>query len=55
MTYKLNGQKYKHDVSSNKESKLQGSPFSISSNVNSQMVRGFAGCAMSKSKPFLQN
>ena len=54
ITYKLNGQKYKYDISSHKESKFQGSPFPISSNMNSQMVRGLAGCAMSKSKPFLQ-
>lgn len=54
MTYKLNGQKYKYNVSSDKESKFQSSPFPVSSNMNSQMVRGLAGCAMSKCKTFLQ-
>lgn len=54
MTYKLNGQKYKNNVSSDKESEFQGSPFSISNNMNSQMVRSLAGCAMSKCKPFLK-
>lgn len=54
MTYKLNSQKYKYNISSHKESKFQRSPFPISSDMNSQMIRGLAGCAMSKSKPFLQ-
>jgi len=53
-TYKLNSQKYKRNVSGHKESKFQSSPFPISSNVNSQMVRSLAGCAMSKCKPFLK-
>ena len=54
MTYKLNSQKNKCDVSSHKESKFQSSPFPISSNMNSQMVRGLTCCAMSKCKPFLK-
>ena len=53
-TYKLDSQKYRYDVSSHKETKFQGSPSPISSNMNSQMVRGFTGCAMSKCKPFLE-
>ena len=54
-TYKLNREKYEKHISRHKESKFQGSPFPISKNMDSQMIRSFAGCAVSKCKPLLQN
>lgn len=54
MTYKLDSEKYKYNVSGHKESEFQGSPFPIGNKMNSQMVRSLAGCAMSKCKTFLE-
>ena len=53
-TYKLNCQKYKQNVSGDKKPKFQGTPFPISSTMNTQMIRSLASSAVSKCKPFLQ-